>query len=607
MIVKNEAQVIRRCLDSVRPMIDYWLIVDTGSSDGTQDIIREHLHDLPGELLQRPWRDFAHNRSEALALAREKGAYSLIIDADDTLEFAPEAAIPQLTADSYSLDIRDSGQVYRRSQLVSNALPWRYEGVLHEYLTCDAASSSDHLTAVWMRRNHDGARRKDPETYRRDAAVLEAALRTEQSPFLISRYRFYLAQSYRDSGEPEKALHNYLLRAELGFWIEEVFVSLYRAAQLKEQLGYPDDAVVDAYLRASNTLSTRAEALHAASRFCRNKDRFEQGYQTAKRGLAIHLPSNGLFVEPWIYEYGLLDELSIHSFWTGRYPESLEACRRLLSEGKMPDEMRDRVNKNAQFSIDKLGIRAAPQPPPTNSLAEATPAWTPAKAAGGTELMVGRLRERIGDDLERINLQVNRPWREGSDKRPTVAWMHHDVNQAAVQWCKDRDLVNAVSCFVFVSYWQREQYLRSFDLPPQDCVVIKHALEQDVASRRWDVRPPWRFAYASTPFRGLSVLLDAWRQLDRGDAELHIWSSMKLYALDDTPYEHLYERARSMPGVIYHGLAPNDELRAALRTMHFLAYPCTFAETACWCCQSSGNSSPVMRSEPKPRWGLGHD
>jgi glycosyltransferase involved in cell wall biosynthesis len=56
---------------------------------------------------------------------------------------------------------------------------------------------------------------------------------------------------------------------------------------------------------------------------------------------------------------------------------------------------------------------------------------------------------------------------------------------------------------------------------------------------------------------------------------------MKLYLENDAPYEHLYERAQSMPGVVYHGIAPNPELRAALRSMHFLVYPCVFAETAC--------------------------
>src|SRR5262249_38882216 len=78
-----------------------------------------------------------------------------------------------------------------------------------------------------------------------------------------------------------------------------------------------------------------------------------------------------------------------------------------------------------------------------------------------------------------------------------------------------------------------------------------------------------------------SVLLDAWERLSPVNAELHVWSSMKLYLVDDSPYQHLYDRALSMRGVFYHGIAPNAELRAALRTMHFLVYPCTFAETAC--------------------------
>ena len=85
MIVKNEATVIRRCLDSVKPFITHWVIVDTGSTDGTQDIIREYMADLPGTLYEREWQDFAHNRSEALALSRPLADYSLVIDADDAL------------------------------------------------------------------------------------------------------------------------------------------------------------------------------------------------------------------------------------------------------------------------------------------------------------------------------------------------------------------------------------------------------------------------------------------------------------------------------------------------------------------------------------------
>jgi glycosyltransferase involved in cell wall biosynthesis len=370
MIVKDEAEVIRRCLDSVRPIIDRWVIVDTGSTDGTQDIIRAHLKDLPGELHERPWRDFAHNRSEALALARGKGDYTFIIDADDTLKNNGDDALPALTGDSYMVTINDATIVYQRPQLVRSALPWRYEGVLHEYLTCEGAAPHGRLSEITMRRNNDGARRKDPTTYRRDVTILEAALRTETNPFLIARYRFYLAQSYRDCRDREKALENYLLRAELGFWQEEVFISLYAAAQLKEQLGRPEREVIDAYLRASDALPTRAEALHNASRFCRHKGRHDEGYQIARRGLAIPLPTDALFVEPWIYGHGLLDEFSVNAYHSGRKRESLDASLKILTTAKLSAEDMARVVENARLASEGLPRGPLPGASAAESLAE---------------------------------------------------------------------------------------------------------------------------------------------------------------------------------------------------------------------------------------------
>ena len=362
MIVKNEAAVIRRCIDSVRPIIDRWVIVDTGSTDGTQDIIREHLRDVPGELHERPWQDFAHNRSEALELARGKSDYVLIIDADDTLEIAKAAALPELTADAYLIEIADSSIVYERIQLVRGTLPWRYEGVLHEYLTCEDAAPPEQLPDIRIRLNQDGARRKDPETYRRDVAVLEAALQTETNPFLCARYQFYLAQSYRDCREPEKSLEHYLARAELGFWQEEVYISLYNAAQLMERLGHPDQAVVAAYLRASDALPTRAEALYRASRLCREKGHFEEGYQIAKRGLAIQFPSSALFVESWIYKIGMLDEFSVNAYWTGRYRDCLDANLTILASPQLSEADMRRALENARFASERL-----PKDPDTES------------------------------------------------------------------------------------------------------------------------------------------------------------------------------------------------------------------------------------------------
>ncbi len=354
MIVKNEAPVIARCLESVRPIIDYWVIVDTGSTDGTQDAIRAIMADVPGELHERPWRDFAHNRTEALDLARPHGDYVLIIDADDVLEFDPQFKMPVLDADSYQLRIVHSSMTHARMQIVRAALPWVWRGVVHEFLTCEGASGCGLVEGMRMRINHDGARRRDPETYRRDAEILATALETETDPFMRSRYQFYLAQSYRDCGEKGKALQAYLERAELGFWIEEVFISLYSAAKLQAALERPFDEVVATYLRAAKAVPGRLEALHGACRYCRLAGRNKEGYELAKDARLSGEPPNGLFVEPWIYEYGLLDEFSINAYWAGAYAECLEACLKLLEEGKLPSSQRDRVIANARFAVGKI-------------------------------------------------------------------------------------------------------------------------------------------------------------------------------------------------------------------------------------------------------------
>jgi glycosyltransferase involved in cell wall biosynthesis len=56
---------------------------------------------------------------------------------------------------------------------------------------------------------------------------------------------------------------------------------------------------------------------------------------------------------------------------------------------------------------------------------------------------------------------------------------------------------------------------------------------------------------------------------------------MKIYGESDSEYEALYDKARGLPNVFYHGIVPNDELQKSLRTIDFLTYPSTFEETAC--------------------------
>jgi glycosyltransferase involved in cell wall biosynthesis len=60
IIVKNEAKVIERMLNTVWPILDYYCVVDTGSTDGTQEIIQKFFEEkgIPGEIIQHEWVNF---------------------------------------------------------------------------------------------------------------------------------------------------------------------------------------------------------------------------------------------------------------------------------------------------------------------------------------------------------------------------------------------------------------------------------------------------------------------------------------------------------------------------------------------------------------------
>jgi glycosyltransferase involved in cell wall biosynthesis len=346
MIVRNEAPVIRRCLDSVSPFIDSWLIVDTGSEDGTQDRVRECLRLKPGELHERPWRNFGENRNEALALARGGADYLFFIDADETLSLPPGFERGDLAADGYYLTCDYAGTSYHRCALVATRLPWRWDGVVHECLACDDRFSLETLDGPRIHIRHDGVRSRDLQTYARDAALLEEAVRANPTS---TRDVFYLAQSYRDAGELTKSREVYLQRAAMSGWDEEVWFSLYQAAVLGERLGLEPGQVTTAYLRAFQHRPSRAEPLVQLARYHRQRGEFALAYLYARHAAAMPNPADLLFLENAAYEWRALDELSIAAYYVGAQNEGREAVQRLLSSGHVPLSERPRIVQNAQF------------------------------------------------------------------------------------------------------------------------------------------------------------------------------------------------------------------------------------------------------------------
>jgi glycosyltransferase involved in cell wall biosynthesis len=346
MIVRDEAAVIERCLASVRPFIDHWVIVDTGSVDDTPQRIHAALAGIPGELHHRPWRNFGHNRTEALNLARAHADYLLFIDADETLESKTGASFTRLDGPAFSLEARFGELSYDRVSLVSTALPWRWEGVLHEYLDAGRPVEQPRVPGCWIQVRPDGARSRDPQKFEKDAAVLASAFLDDPHN---GRYAFYLAQSYRDAGLLELARRYYEQRAAMSGWAEETWYAQYEVARLSERLLDTHERIVSAYLRAYQTRPQRAESLVALAAYCRGRGEWHNAYLFARTAVETPLSADRLFIDVAAHQWRGKDEMALAAFYTGRRAEASFLWQSILACPALPAIDRARIEGNQGF------------------------------------------------------------------------------------------------------------------------------------------------------------------------------------------------------------------------------------------------------------------
>ena len=344
MIVRNEAQVIERCLNSVRSLISGWVIVDTGSTDDTVAIIENALADLPGEVHRREWIDFGHNRNEALTLARGRGTHLLLVDADMTLRI--EGDLPELSADAYELR-HDADPTYWIPRLVRSDYEWLYVGRTHEYLSCAKRYEKEQLTQLVIEDHADGGSRANK--YERDRQLLEATLAENPND---GRAMLYLALTLRSLNETDAAIEMFQRRIAFGGWDQEVFYSLYQIGQLL--LPSNPEAAILQFLTAWNFRPTRAEPLFELARLHRQRGQYALCELYASTGLSLPPTTDSAFVYTDAQNWGLRFELAIAWFHLGRLEEALALNEQLLGTG-VPREMVPWVRHNRAWCLHSLG------------------------------------------------------------------------------------------------------------------------------------------------------------------------------------------------------------------------------------------------------------
>lgn len=322
-IVRNESARIVRCMQSLIEHIDCAVVLDTGSTDDTIELIKDffEMHRKPVEVYRHPFDDFSQSRNRALFFARESNEdfdYILLCDADMELV----GAIPaELTCDYYNVVQKVGSLEYYNTRLLKRDADARYVGVTHEYLSTSGSMGYLKLADIHFLDHADGANRADK--FQRDIRMLSKALNDEPNN---PRYWFYLAQSHRDAGELDAALTAYRKRVELGGWEEEVWNAQINIAGIYKDMG-DEDGFVRESLKAYAIRPQRAETTYELAKYFREKDKPVIASLFARIAQETPKPNDVLFLNDYVYSVGADEEMSVAGFYNPLHRKSgFRAC-----------------------------------------------------------------------------------------------------------------------------------------------------------------------------------------------------------------------------------------------------------------------------------------
>jgi len=358
MIVKNEAHVISDTLSNLCEYFpfSYWVICDTGSSDGTQDIIRNFFGEkgISGELLEHVWRDFGHNRSLALSAAYNKTDYLLVFDADDRI--VGDFKLPtEMTADSYYMRLGKSFS-WNRILIINNRKKWCFKGVLHEFIT--------HLEQInetilidgdyYISPGHGGSRSNAVNKYLNDAIILEKAFETEPDEGMKNRYAFYCAQSYRDCENSEKAIEWYNKCLTRSNWVQEKWYSAYMIGNLYKKQNNMEEAA-KYWLKTTEYDNERIEGIVDLCEYYRGigsnllVNLLYHKFKGYKKNV-----SNKLFVFNDKYNDLLEYNNSICAFYVNDKQSGYICCKQILKNKIAPGNIIKQTENNINFYKDLM-------------------------------------------------------------------------------------------------------------------------------------------------------------------------------------------------------------------------------------------------------------
>jgi len=334
-ICKNESHVVWKMLESAGPIVDLIVAGDTGSTDGTQELIRQfgQMHNIPAYVFERPFDDFSSSRNYALQKLREvvgdcgwspKEMFVLWLDCDEYLIITSRFNKAGLTKDAYWVNVTDGNRRFSRQEFFRLSKGFYWYGPVHETITNkDLKVSTGRLDAIQLVAEETGRSWQGDlaEKHRRYARIMEEFVENTDYGYkwvFTAAHSFNVAARYCLQGKEhttllDKAIHYYEEVVKIGHASpEHQFVSQLELGTIQEELQYPWPEIQQAFLKAYAIDPLRGESIKKIIFHYIQAEEWNLAYVFTRFSRAIFFnrnpyPERGLLVDEAFYNWQVLD------------------------------------------------------------------------------------------------------------------------------------------------------------------------------------------------------------------------------------------------------------------------------------------------------------
>lgn len=380
-ICKDEAHVIERMLNSAKTITDLIVANDTGSTDGTQEIIKKFgkENNIPTYVFERPFDNFENSRNHSMEKLREvvkdlnwdaNDVHGYWFDCDEQLIINEKFNKNQFTKDLYMINTYIGTMKYTRNTFFRVSKPFRWYGPVHEFIVCDDKTITSGLVEnahVDVKMEGASWQGNIPAKYKSHAFELEKYIDDDRKD---PRWIFYTAQSYHDSASTGDRLEDEeRLRRSMKYYTErvnrtdgygeEIFYSQFRIGTIMKALEKPWSETHQVLLKAYSMEPLRGEPIKSIIDYYLQVGEWQNAYLYSKFAKANYhgknpYPKRLLFVDQTLYEWKFLEAHAAASFYTGRMEEAKANYQEILQiQNKRPELFTDKdiqkIKLNGQF------------------------------------------------------------------------------------------------------------------------------------------------------------------------------------------------------------------------------------------------------------------